>query len=428
MRFHKILGTATIMLFLGNAIKAQDLRSLETQYAHRLNSHLTQSIVPFWTDETIDIENGGYRLNHDIEGTLRSEGTKMVVTQSRMVWYFARLARAGIDPKSNLAASQAGFQFLKKAMWDSEYGGFYWEVNATGTEVLKPKKHLYGQSFALYGLSELYRVSRQAEVLDLANTLFDLIDRQGHDGEHGGYIESFERDWTQATDRQSPSYMGVPAHFKLMNTHLHLLESLTSYYRVAPSPRIRERLEELITIQSNTVVRKSLGACTDKYTRKWQPILNSGYDRVSYGHDLENIWLLMDACDALGIPHATYRDLYETLFDYSLRYGYDKRHGGFYDSGPFNQIADNRNKVWWVQAEAIVAALYLYRLTGKPIYRSTFEKTYDWIESHQLDATHGEWFSQVDSKGVPSGPKASTWKSAYHNGRALIECHKLLRP
>ncbi len=109
-----------------------------------------------------------------------------------------------------------------------------------------------------------------------------------------------------------------------MNTHLHLMEALTALYQADPSPRVAMRLSELITIQSNTVVRKAIGACTDQYAADWTPKLDGAAARASYGHDLENIWLLVDALDALGQPVAPLRDLFTQLFAYSLANGYDE--------------------------------------------------------------------------------------------------------
>jgi mannose/cellobiose epimerase-like protein (N-acyl-D-glucosamine 2-epimerase family) len=221
--------------------------------------------------------------------------------------------------------------------------------------------------------------------------------------------------------------MGAPARMKLMNTHLHLMEAMTAFYRANPLPLARERLLELITIQSNAVVRKKIGACTDRYARDWTPILEGPGAVVSYGHDLENVWLLADAADAAGIPNAPHLDLYRTLFDYSLQYGYDRDRGGFYESGPFNQAADRRDKTWWVQAEALVSALYMYRLTGEQKYREVFVKTLDFIDRFQTDWTHGEWHPTVTPAGEGKGDKANAWKAGYHNGRAMIECLELLK-
>ena len=159
-----------------------------------------------------------------------------------------------------------------------------------------------------------------------------------------------------------------------MNTHLHLMEALSVLYRLDRSPRVAVRLAELVGIQSNAVVRKTAGACTDRYRRDWTPILDDADSaRASYGHDLENIWLIVDALGALGQPTAPYHDLFRQLFAYSMRHGYDQQQGGFYDSGPLGEAADRRAKVWWVQAEALVSALTMYSLTREPEYARVFQ-------------------------------------------------------
>jgi cellobiose epimerase len=205
-----------------------------------------------------------------------------------MVWLFSRLARAGYKKAEYLDAAALGFRFLKDKIWDPNYGGFYWEVDPTGDRQLRSDKHLYGQSFALYAISEYALASGKKEALDFAVQAFNLLEEKAHDKTYGGYVESFKRDWTAApADERSP--MGERSGFKLMNTHLHLMEAMTTFYRASRLPLARERLVELILIQSNTVVRKGLVACTDKYEQDWTPRLDGNYAVVSYGHDIENV-------------------------------------------------------------------------------------------------------------------------------------------
>jgi mannobiose 2-epimerase len=334
------------------------------------------------------------------------------------------MARAGYGDAKHLEAAAWGYRFLTEKMWDRQHGGFYWEVDASGDRKLKSGKHLYGQAFALYAISEYYLATRRKEALDFAVQFFNLLEAKSHDPVSGGYLEFFNADWGSASETP---YLGGAPGLKLMNTHLHLLEAMTTFYRASQLPLARERLLELITIESNAVVRKQLAACTDKYERDWTPRLEGDYARVSYGHDLENIWLLIDACHAAGVPNHPLRDLYRALFDYSLKYGYDAEKGGFYDSGAFNQPADRRAKIWWVEAEAIVSALYMYRLTGEQKYFTVFEKTYDFIDKHQVDWEHGEWHATITPEGKATGDKANIWKAGYHNGRAMIECLAILK-
>jgi mannobiose 2-epimerase len=409
---------------------AQDDRSKAEAFIPQFEKALEENIVRFWYPRCLDRNNGGYIINFGPRGEPKSEDTKMIVTQARMLWLFARLARGGYQGpgwgrKELLEAAEWGYRFLKEKMWDHENGGFYWEVDATGDRKLRPRKHLYGQSFGLYALAEYYLASNRKDVLDFAVRFFNLLEGKAHDETYGGYIESFNEDWASPPDGE-PSYMR-PTGLKLMNTHLHLLEAMTTFYRAGKLPLARERLLELITIESSTVVRKELGACTDKYTRDWGPRLEGDYARVSYGHDLENIWLLMEANDAAGLPNAPLLDLYRTLFAYSLKHGYDQQNGGFFDSGLPREPADRQNKTWWVQAEVLVSALRMYEMTRDPTYWRVFAKTWNFVNERQIDWETGEWHATITPAGKASGDKATIWKAGYHNGRALIECLELLK-
>lgn len=405
---------------------AADGAALAEAYVPRLEKILTENIAPFWFDKSLDREHGGYIIHFGPQGQSKGPCTKMIVSQARTVWLFARLARAGYGRTENLEAAEHGYKFLTEKMWDAEHGGFYWELDAAGTQRLRPRKHLYGQAFALYAMSEYYLASGREDVLSFATKFFNLLEEKAHDKAHGGYLESFEPDWTP-TPAEENSYMGAPAGLKLMNTHLHLMEAMTTFYQASRLRVARERLIELINIESNAVVRKTLGACTDKYDRDWTARLDGNFARVSYGHDIENVWLLMEACDAAGLSNGPFVDLYETLWAYSLKYGYDEANGGFYYTGDFNRPADDREKSWWVQAEAIVSALRMYRATNDARYLAVFEKTFAFIENEMIDWEHGEWHSSVTPDGQARGDKANPWKAGYHNGRAMIECIEALR-
>ena len=296
---------------------------------------------------------------------------------------------------------------------------------AETTRVADPTKVIYGQAFALYALSEYARLTNDETVLARATELFEVVDRHAHDGTFGGYFEVFERDWSSPpASKASP--IGGPPGAKLMNTHLHLLEAIAEYYRASASPPARERLFELVAIEGSTVVRKELTACTDEYRRDWTPILEGSAANVSYGHDVENVWLLSDAVQTLGQSNALWLDLYRRLFDYSYRYGYDRQQGGFFSRGPFNTPADEREKIWWVQAEGLVSALTMFTLTRESTYARVFEETLRWIDQKQTDWRVGEWYAEVLPDGSTRGVKGDRWKEGYHNGRALLESIRLI--
>jgi len=412
---------------------------LAAAYLPALRANLEDVVLDFWLPRCLDEDHGGYRLSYDRTGAFAGNSDKMVVTQARMVWLFARLTRSDAVDGDYTEEARLGYEFLRDEMRDDDHGGYYWEVDRAG-DVLKPRKHLYGQSFVLYALSEFHRATGDEEAQDLAVALFETVDDAARDHEHGGYDEYFEADWTQVTEGTtylaniepdwSPKESGdavLDPTLKLMNTHLHLMEAFTAFYRATGHETGRERLHELLDINTNTVVRKDLTACTDKYDPDWTPRLDDEDFRVvSYGHDLENVWLTMEAADALGVSERLFVDLYERLFDFSLAHGYDDDRGGFYFFGPLDGDATNRVKAWWVQAECMTAALRMYEQTGDERYRDAFAATYDFVEEHVVDDDHGEWHSGVTDDLEPVGRKGAMYKGAYHNGRALLECIETL--
>ena len=58
------------------------------------------------------------------------------------------------------------------------------------------KKIIYGQSFAIYSLSEYTLATGDPRGIEYAEKVFDLIQKYCIDTMYGGYWEMFHRDWT----------------------------------------------------------------------------------------------------------------------------------------------------------------------------------------------------------------------------------------
>jgi len=395
------------------------------QSKQQLERILLENILPFWYPKLLDPIVGGYHINHDLHGQWLGPANKILVPQARTVWFFSSLSRSRYGTKDHLEFARHGYEFLRNHMWDKEYGGFYWELDSTGRVPVNSDKHLYGQAFGISALSEYAKASGDASAFSLAQELFQLLETYAYDHQHGGYEEFFQHNWTPVSANRK-GFRSVPPGIKTMNVHLHLMEAMTPLYILTRERLVQQRLVELILVQSNAVVRKPLSACTDQYHPNWTPLRGPQFDRVSYGHDLENVWLLGEACKAAEVSSAPLLDLFQVLFRYALQYGFDELHGGFYDSGPFHARADRLEKIWWVQAESLVCALYLYSLTGEEVYWSCFSRTLAWISQRQVDWEHGEWYTRILTTGEPVDAKTGPWKAPYHNGRAMLRCLELL--
>ncbi len=396
------------------------------EIAGRIQKVLTENIIPFWYPEVVDGDHGGYRLHHDRQGRRLEDAPKVTVTQARVLWFFSRLLESPYGRPEYREAARHGFRFLADHVWDPEYGGFYWSVSADGVGPIQDGKHLYAQAFALYGLACYARVTGDGEAVRLAQRLLSLIEEKAHDPRYGGYRENLSRDWSAVTGSE-PSPLGPSPDVKTMNTHLHLMEALTEYRRLHDTPLVRERLAELVLIESNAVIRKPYCQGTDVYRPDWTPVLEGSAAMTSYGHDLENVWLLMEALEGLDVPQAPLVDFYRAVWEAALRWGYDRALGGFWYRGELGKPASVLTKEWWVQAEALVSALRMYRATGEQRYFEVFEKLWEWIETRQVDWTYGEWFANIEPDGSVRGDKAGPWKGPYHNARAMLECLELLK-
>ncbi|MDP6376498.1 MAG: AGE family epimerase/isomerase [Pseudomonadales bacterium] len=141
---------------------------------------------------------------------------------------------------------------------------------------------------------------------------------------------------------------------------------------------------------------------------------------------LELTRLIARAVSQLGGQPQRYREIIEAVFCNAVASGMDHDRGGFFHSDIISGGVSDPEKVWRVQAEALLCSLYLYRCFGKGQYAFCFNRTLDWIYRYQADWTHGEWFEYVDLDAVPHGVKASVHKATFQTRRAVLDCLELL--
>jgi mannobiose 2-epimerase len=393
------------------------------EQAKRCRHILKTSIVDFYLPACVDEANGGY-LESLRDGKFAATGEKFLTMQGRQLWFFSTLAREGLEKEAALAAAKTGFAFLENKMHDRRHGGYFSKVTDSG-DPKDTRKHVYLNAFALYGLVAYHRATRDDSAVKAAQDLFRVLEDKAHDKEHGGYLEFFDEAWRPITDPKEPGYVGAIGT-KTYNTHLHVLEALAELYVVWPDPLVAKRLEELILINSNTVRHPEFNCNIDGWRPDWRMVETPQNLRASYGHDIECVWLTLDASRRLGHSPRLLGGWAEALCGYSMKYGYDRRHGGFFYTGPLGRPADDTRKEWWVEAESLVSMLTMYRLTGKREYYDAFSQTLDFVEKHQV-AKEGSWWATLAADGSPmSEQRSSPWQGAYHNGRAMLLCTKLL--
>ena len=385
-------------------------------FKKEVRENLTSCILPYWLK--LKDPRGGFYGEVKADGTVLRDASRGVILYARIIWSFAAAYQAIPDKEYLLAAIHAKDWFLKH-FCDHKYGGVYWSVAADGTRE-DTKKQLYAQGFAIYGLSELYKVTKDDEVLKAAVNIYRVVETYFADKEFGGYTEALARDFSPLED------MSLSAHDinadKTMNSHLHILEAYANLYQVWPDAGLKKTVEQLLDI-IGTKVMNADGHLQLYFRRDWS-VLPGG---VSFGHDIETSWLALECAFvikdeavvervrpwALAMAHAGNEGL---LPDGSMRY--ERLLDGTYD--------DSRQ--WWVQAETVVGNLWLYRHRGQQCPLQSALAAWAYIRDNLVDPVDGEWWWAIlpDGSKDMSQPKAGFWKCPYHNTRMCLQVLSLL--
>jgi mannobiose 2-epimerase len=408
--------------------------------ANDIELELSNTILDRWYPLIIDTVEGGYLSNLSSTFVPSEVQNKMIVTQSRHMWATAMVAKRKSDAQY-LEYAAHGLPFLQK-MWDPEFGGFYQHVDRSGNAI-DESKTAYGNAFAIYGLSAYFDASGDTAALNLAKKTFLWLEENSHDAELGGYFQDLNR-LGEVIQRSDSTSSNSTVGYKDQNSSIHLLEAFTSLYKVWPDPLVKERLLEMYFLIKDVMFND------DHYlnlffTADLKPVSfndqdsttimeHAGIDHVSFGHDIETAYLLLEASEALGMHHdQALLDELKQIVDHALL-GLDPVNGGLFDQGyyfrqdgPLTIIKDS--KEWWAQAEALNTLLIFHHFYPDAGYDQQFVNMWNYIRTNLIDHENGGWFVHgIDTRpNAKEAPKATIWKSTYHNYRALANIAYLLQ-
>ena len=404
MKHFTYLFLALALFLAPSAVQAQSRDQIE-RLSNSIEANLTENILPFWMNYTVDPDGGFY-------GTVMNDGRavpteKGAILNARIIWTFSRAYRIYGLPAYKEMADRAA-EYFKAHFIDRKYGGVFWTVGSEGT-MLDGTKQTYANAFGVYGLSEHFRATGDVSSLEAAKDIFHVLQKHSHDAARKGYIEVFNRDWSRS---DAKGIDGQSAATKTMNTNIHVMEGFTNLYFAWPDPEVKEAVLELVDVLQthlyNADTKHLILYCDDD----WNLVRTSD----SYGHDIETSWLLCESAEAVGdeaLVEKIRRQAIE-MVDVALAEGV--RPDGC-------MIYEGERLQWWPECENIIGCINAWQITGDRKYFDAAAKCWEYTRTHFVDNEVGGWYKDITTDGTPiaRSAKASMWNCPYHNSRMGFE-------
>lgn len=435
MKKLRLFSSALIIFLLWNCGKSYD--NDNTQLAGEIRQSL-KDVVEKWYPLSVDTVYGGFLSSFTYDFKPTDNQDKMIVTQARHTWANAKAFEIFKDDQY-LSNAKHGFEFLEDVMWDKVDGGFYTLVSRDGI----PKegdtiKTAYGNAFGIYALAAYCKASNDTAALNFVKQAFNWLENGSHDPVKRGYFQHLNKKGKpikRPVNISNHSDLG----YKDQNSSIHLLEALTELYEVWPDPLVKERLNEMLVLIRDTIVTPK-GNLTLFLLPDWTPVSfqdssresilsHTNLDHVSFGHDVETAFLMLESSEVSGLEHDTQTEVIaKKMVDHALQKGWDDSVGGFYDEGYYFKdkpdieiIRDTKN--WWAQAEGLNALLLMAEKypDDSHDYYGKFLKQWQYIDKYLIDHENGDWYAGGLDKQpeMKTALKGHIWKANYHQFRSL---------
>ena len=373
------------------------------ELANRCHSELTESILPFWMNHSIDRQNGGFWTCLERDGAV-FDTRKYVWMNGRQVWMLSRLYRTFDRRAEWLDAARGGAEFLRRHGFD-EQGRCWFSLTAEGRPAGYQRKP-YGAVFVMLGFLEYSKASGDTAYRELALDLFWRI---------GQYIKE-----PGLLGRPSlpgaPRLSGLADIYVLCAMALDLLED---------DPQNAEYLDVLRACIQQIKLHYHPGRqlLYENAPLDWESAQTPDGRLICPGSIFEINWLLSRALDY--VPDEEAGKLLLSTLEGALNFGWDADFGGIYYfldvEGHSPLQLEWAMKLWWVHVEALYALVNAYARTRDPKWLEWLARVQEWIWAHFPDKQFWEWFGYLDRQGQPALTlKGGNYKGCFHIPRALL--------
>lgn len=364
---------------------------------------LFDKCLPFWLENSIDHEYGGYLTCLDRMGEVYNTD-KSVWFQGRGTWLYSRLCNVIGFRENWFAAAKCGYDFLTRYCFDSD-GRMFFSVTQDGRPLQK-RRYMFSETFAVIACAEYSRIRGDKAALEKGLEVYDMImDLYRNPGKIAPKINP---------ETRTAKSLALP--MILLNTTQVLREADNDPKHDKTAYELAETILKDFYKSEEKALFESVGLNGER--------LNSPQGRcINPGHSIEAAWFIMK--EGLHRKDRSLIDKALEILDCSLELGWDKEYGGLLyfvdiEGKPAEQLEWDM-KLWWPHTEALYALLLAYHITGDEKYEKWYEVVHDWSFNHFEDKTFGDWYGYLHRDGTVSNTlKGSMWKGPFHLPRALL--------
>ena len=382
-----------------------DFNLLAAQY----KSELLERVMPFWMENSIDKEFGGYFTCIERNGEVY-DTDKFIWLQGREVWMLSTLYNKVEKKQEWLDAAIQGAEFLKRYGHDGNLN-WYFSLDREGRPLVEPY-NIFSYTFAVIAFGQLYKATGIQEYADIAKKTFDIVlsKRSNPKGR-----------WSKAAlGARALKDFALP--MILCNVALEIEDLLDPKF-------LKETIDVCLHEVLDVFYRPELDLVVEHVSKDGKLVDCHEGRLLNPGHAIEAMWFIMDLGKRLGR-----KDLIEKAVHIALReaeYGWDKQFGGifyFMDrlGRPLQQLEWDQ-KLWWVHIETLITMIKGYELTGNQECLDWFMRVHEYVWDHFMDPEYPEWFGYLNRRGeVLLTLKGGKWKGCFHVPRGLMQVYQTL--
>ncbi|MDD4115003.1 MAG: AGE family epimerase/isomerase, partial [Massilibacteroides sp.] len=282
-----------------------DFKSIERMY----RDELLNKVIPFWLENSVDTDFGGYFTCLDREGRV-FDTDKFIWLQGRQVWMFSMLYNNVEKRQEWLDCAIQGGEFLRKYGHDGQYN-WYFSLTREGKPLVEPY-NIFSYTFVAMAFGQLHLATGNRDYADIALETFHRI-LAIKDNPKG----KWNKKHSGTRDLKDFAFPMILCNLSLEIQHLldkAFLDQITEEC-------LHEIMDVFLRPELDGIIVENVhldGSLSDSFEGRL----------INPGHAIEAMWFVMDQGVRLHRPQLVEKAVETTLK--MIEYGWDKKYGGLF--------------------------------------------------------------------------------------------------